>query len=186
MLSRYQSYKPEFTCTLSALGYGTPETDHCDSMTSTRSAYDITNPMIRETGEAVRSGDFQLYIKHFTVPFVLETFEGKHLIRSIREMEQHFEGVRQFRAENGIVASERENISATFHDANTIALIHVSHLFLADGSLFDRPYPTYSVIRRAGDRWLTQYCQYAVGDMDAFTRALMKFKESVLISNRTN
>ena len=148
-------------------------------------AYDITNRMIRETGEAIQSGDFQQFLQHFSVPFVLETFEGKHLIRSEREMKQHFDGVRQFRAENGIVRSERENISATFHNADTIALIHVSHLFLEDGSLFDRPYPTYSVIRRNGEQWLTQYCQYAVGDMDAFTRALMKYKEDSLDSPDT-
>lgn len=133
--------------------------------------------MILETGEAIKSGEFKRFMRHFALPFVLETFEGKHLIRTEHEMKLHFDGVRQFRAENGIVDSRRENISAEFHDANTIALIHVSHLFQEGNVLFDRPYPTYSVIRNVAGKWRTHYCQYAIGDMDAFTRALMRYKE---------
>lgn len=146
-------------------------------MTPPRSAYDITDPMIRETGEAIKSGDFEKYMRHFAVPFVLETFEGKHLIGSQQEMKQHFDGVRAFRAENGIAYSKRENISAEFQDDRTIALVHVSHLFLADDTRFDRPYPTYSVIRETDGRWLTYHCRYGVGDLEMFTRALMKYKE---------
>ena len=140
-------------------------------------AYDITNPMIRETGEAIRTGDFDLFMGHFTVPFVMETYEGKLFLHTRQAMENHFHGVRRFRAENGIVDSKRENISAEFHDPQTISLMHVSHLFQEGGVLFDRPYPTYSVIKKVGDRWLTHFCQYAVGDRDAFTRALVKYIE---------
>ncbi|MGR3513979.1 MAG: hypothetical protein ACU0GG_14570 [Paracoccaceae bacterium] len=133
--------------------------------------------MIQATGAAMASGDFNAFMRHFALPFVLETFEGKHLFRTRREFKAHFDGVRRFRVENAIVDSKRENVSAEFHDDQTIALIHVSHLYQEGGVLFDRPYPTYSVIRKVNGRWLTQYSQYAVGDMDAFTRALLKFKE---------
>lgn len=146
-------------------------------MAPTRSAYDITDPMIRETGEAIQSGDFDKYMRHFALPFVLETFEAKHLIGSRREMQEHFDGVRAFRAEQRIAYSTRENISAVFQDPKTITLIHVSHLFHTDGTRFDRPYPTYSVIRENDGHWLTHHCRYGVGDLEAFTRALMKYKE---------
>lgn len=146
------------------------------------SPYDITNRMIQQTGECMRTGNFDLFMRHFSVPFVMETFEGRHFLNTRHEMRQHFEGVFRFRAENGIVASKRENISAEYYDAKTISLIHVSHLLLEGGEVFDRPYPTYSVIRKVGERWLTCYCQYAVGDLDAFTRALMKYKEDGAIN----
>ncbi|MEO1536671.1 MAG: hypothetical protein AAFR73_02975 [Pseudomonadota bacterium] len=147
-------------------------------MSEPRSAYDITNPMIKGTGAAIRDGDFDAFMKHFNVPLILETYEGKMILNNRHEVERHFHGVRKFRAEKGVVDSRRENVLAEFHCPKTIALIHVSHLLLADGSVFDRPYPTYSVIRMIGGRWLTCYCQYAVGDHDAFTRALMMFREN--------
>ncbi|MEM7719427.1 MAG: hypothetical protein AAF222_09490 [Pseudomonadota bacterium] len=133
--------------------------------------------MIEQTGEAMRTGDFDLFMRHFAVPFVMETYEGTHLLSSRHEMKLHFDGVRRFRADNDIVASRRENISAEYYNTDTISLIHVSHLFQEGDVLFDRPYPTYSVIRKVGGTWLTHYCQYAVGDLDAFTRALMRYKE---------
>lgn len=132
--------------------------------------------MIEATGAAMRDGDFDKFMHHFALPFVMETHDGKILLNTSHEMEAHFNGVYAFRAENGIVDSFRENVSAEFVEPKTIALIHVSHLLLKDGSVFDRPYPTYSVIRQVDGRWLTHYSQYAVGDLDAFSRALLKFR----------
>ena len=146
-------------------------------MTTRPTAYDITNVMIRETGEAMQTGDFDLFMRHFTVPFILETFVGKELLQSRHAMRLHFEGGCRFRAENGIVESVRENISATFVNDSTISLTHVSQLFQEGGVVFDRPYPAHSIIRNVDGRWLTHYCHYAVGEKDAFTRALLKYQE---------
>lgn len=140
-------------------------------------AYRITNRMIRETAEAIETGDFDLFMRHFAVPFIVETLVGKQFFRSHLDMKHQFDGVRAFRAEHGIVDSVRENISAEFYDCSTISLTHISRLYLEGGVLFDRPYPTHSIIRCVDGRWLTHYCQYALGDADIFTRAIFKLTE---------
>ena len=146
-------------------------------MANEKTAYDITTPMIQQTGEAIRTGDFDLYMRHFAIPFVMETHEETFVFRSRYEMQQHFEGVCRYRAENNIVASRRENVSAEFSDSDTISLVHISHLLREDRSVFDRPYPTYSIIRNVGGRWLTHYCLYGVDKQDSFERALLNFQK---------
>ena len=137
-------------------------------MTPSQSAYDITNQMIQDTAEGIKTGDFDLFMRHFALPFIMETLVGKQYFQSRLETKRHFDGVRKFREENGIVDSVRQNISAEFYDAQTISLTHISHLYKEDGIVFDRPYPTHSIIRYVDGKWLIHYCQYAVDDMDAF------------------
>lgn len=146
-------------------------------MHSEPTAYDITNNMIRQTGIAVRNGDFDAFMRYFTVPFILETYSGKQFIPTRLALEKHFRAVCEFRRQNAIVDSVRENIMAEFHDRETIRLCHVSHLLLGCGTVFDR-YPTHSVIRRIDGKWLTQYCQYGVDDKDAFVRALAMYAKT--------
>ena len=146
-------------------------------MNKRKTAYEITNVMIKETAEAVRTRDFERFARHFSIPFIMETLVGKQYIQSVNEMRQHFEGVCAFREENAIVDTVRENISAEFCDTKTISLTHISHLYQAGGVVFDRPYPTYSIIKDVDGEWLTHYCQYAVGNKDTFTQALLKYLE---------
>ncbi len=137
-----------------------------------RSAHDIASEMLVLTGNAMRDGDFDAFMRHFGVPFIMETFDGKHLFQSRTEMEKMFHAVRQFYEENNVSSVIRECVAAEYVDHRTIATTHVTRMVTSDDTLFGRPYPAYSLTRRIGGTWQIQFCQYAVEDPEKLNAVL--------------
>lgn len=141
-------------------------------MPSKLSAQTIANDLLTQTGNAMQSGDFDAFSACFSRPLVVETFEGKRLLQTQKDVEHVFQAVRDFRAAHAIVDVVRENVAAEFMDFETIAATHVSRMLQAGDILFGRPYPAYSVIKNFGGNWRIHYCQYAVDDPTQLNRAL--------------
>ena len=144
---------------------------------SERTAHHIASELLEKTGNAMRDGDFDAFMHHFALPFVMETFDGKHLMQTRAELERVFDAVRGFHAENNVTDIVRESIAAEFVDHRTIASTHVAQMLTKDNILFGRPYPAYSLIRRIGDIWRIQFCQYAVEEPHRLNEVLGVEKE---------
>ncbi len=146
-------------------------------MEPTTTALSIANRLLEITGDAMQRGDFDAFAECFSLPLVMETFEGKQLLQTRSDIQTVFDAVRSFRAANAIHHIVRENVAAQFVDAETISATHVSRMLQKGDILFGRPYPAYSIIKRINDHWRITYCQYAVDEPSQLNAALGSKKE---------
>ena len=128
-------------------------------------ALTIANRLLTRTGDAMRRGDFDTFQECFSLPFILETFEGKQLHQTRDDLLTVFNAVRSYRAAHAILDLVRENVAAEYLDAQTISATHVSRMLQKGDILFGRPYPAYSVIKLVKGVWQINYCQYAVDEL---------------------
>ncbi|MGR3513978.1 MAG: nuclear transport factor 2 family protein [Paracoccaceae bacterium] len=140
-------------------------------------ALTIADDLLERTGRAMASNDFPGFLQCFTVPMVMETFDGKTLIQTERVLEGLFQSVVAFRAAQSIVDVVRENVAAEFIDFETIATTHVSRMMQSRNRPFGRPFPAYSVIKRIDGTWRIQFCQYALDDLPQFNDILLARKK---------
>ena len=136
------------------------------------SAQRIANDLLSRTGAAMDRGDFEAFCACFSRPVIIETFDGKRLLQTRDDIEAVFTAVRNFRAAHAIVDVVRENVAAEYVDFETIAATHVSRMLQKGDVLFDKPYPAYSVIKKANGVWRINFCQYAVDEATPLNRAL--------------
>lgn len=141
-------------------------------MPTTPSALAIANDLLTRTGDAMQTGDFAGFMQCFSVPLVMETFDGKQLLQTRSDIERVFDAVRTFRSSNAIVEVIRENVAAEFVAADTIAATHVCRMLQEGNVLFGRPYPAYSTIRKVDGIWRINFCQYALDDLLPLNQAL--------------
>ncbi|MEM9425249.1 MAG: hypothetical protein AAGA06_00970 [Pseudomonadota bacterium] len=135
-------------------------------------AADIANDMLTRTGDAMASGDFDAFIKHFTTPLIIETFESKRILQTRRDIERVFDAMRAFRSVHAVKAIVRENVAADYIDADTIAATHVARVLQSGDVLLGRPYPVYSLLKLSKNGWQIQFCQYAVDEPSQLNDAL--------------
>lgn len=136
-------------------------------------ALSIADDLLERTGVAMASSDFPAFLECFTVPMVMETFDGKTLIQTESALEGVFHSVVAFRAAQSIDDVVRENVAAEFIDFETIATTHVARMMQAGNHLFGRPFPAYSVIKRIDRTWRIQFCQYALDDLPQLNDILL-------------
>ena len=121
-------------------------------------------------------GDFDAFESCFSRPVVMETLEEKLLLQTREDVRRTFDAVRRFRAQNGVIGALRENVSAEFVDAQTIATTHVTRMLTAQNTTFGQPYIAYSLVRNVGGIWRIHFCQYAVDDLPQLNAALTTHK----------
>lgn len=139
-------------------------------------AHDIAEDLLNRTGVAMDKGDFDAFESCFLRPIVMETLEEKLLLQTKKDVRRTFDAVRRFRAENGVITAVRENVSAEFIDARTIAATHVTRMLTARNTGLGQPYLAHSLLRNVDGEWLIQFCKYTVDDLPELNAALATHK----------
>ncbi len=141
-------------------------------MTSAESAEDIAEDLLYRTGQAMKSGDAEAFLDNLSLPFLMDTTDGKSVLQTREHARRIFHNVKQYFEENEIVDQVRVVVSAEFLDENTVGSTHVARLLKNGGREFRNPFPAYSIIRRTPDGWRIVSCIYAILDGPEHNRAL--------------
>ncbi|MEO1491865.1 MAG: hypothetical protein AAFV19_06905 [Pseudomonadota bacterium] len=125
-----------------------------------------------ETGRTMIDGDFDGFARHFSLPLMMETFEGKQTLDTIERLKVTFDGAYEFYTRHNVKELYRHCVDAQFRDPETIESTHESRV-ISHGVLIIPPFPVFSVIRRFEDCWKIIKCSYAVSEADDLNRALL-------------
>lgn len=138
-------------------------------------AEDIAEDLLYRTGLAIDDGHFTAFGACFALPCVVETEHGLKIITKMRGIKETFQNVRNYYHENGVTTVARDVVEAQFLTHDTIGSTHVTSLLTKDGTVFRKPFPTYSVLRRGADaKWRIISCTYAILDSPRHNQALLK------------
>lgn len=127
-------------------------------------AEEIADDLLYRTGQGLKRNDFQMMRRCFDIPNMIETTQGKRMIKTEQEFFKTFEDMRNYYKANCVVDVARIIISSEFLDSQTIGSTHASRLILQDGTLFLKPYPVYSIIKFLHGNWKIVSSIYAILD----------------------
>lgn len=136
----------------------------------------IAEDLLRKTGNAMLTGDFDLMRTCFLLPQAMGTIDGQVMIRTDEELRSTFETVRAYYKKIGVTALERRCFSARFKSEDTVESIHEAQLMSGDTPIRP-PYRAVSVLRRTASGWAIAYNQYAITDSPEHNAALVSSAE---------
>lgn len=128
---------------------------------------DLSNPMhihqhaLDQTGEALQTGDFELFADFFHLPHLTETFPKQQLIKTKGDLQLLFRNSRVVHEEAGATHRIRDSISAKFLDATTLNCAHVSRIMNGNYQLRDAV-PCHSTFELIDGVWLLTRSVYAL------------------------
>ena len=132
---------------------------------------DISEDLLRRSGNALFNGDFELFASCFALPQEMETPEGRKLVESMADLRAVFDGVRDYFRGAGVTKMERRSISARYAAEDRIEATHLSRL-IGGGRAIQSPYPVFSVLLKRDGEWRVSDSKYAISDSPAHRRAL--------------
>lgn len=128
-------------------------------------AEEIADELLFKTGKALIARDFDGFQACFGLPHLIETQEGRRILKTHEELRCAFDDVVRYYAEERVADLARTVVEARFLDADTIGSTHVTRLLQADGCTLRNPFPVYSIIRRHGHLdWKVMSSVYAILD----------------------
>ena len=139
---------------------------------SCEAAQAIAQELLDITGQAIRVGDFATFSSCFTIPQLVETFEGQRILKTPGELQIAFEAVRAHHSRSGITEMVRHCVTAAFKDHETIDTVHETRL-VSGSVMAQAPYPAFSVLKFNGQKWQVSKCAYAIPDSERHNKALM-------------
>ncbi|SHI07645.1 hypothetical protein [Marivita hallyeonensis] len=136
-------------------------------MSQDSAAEEIADELLFKTGKALINGDFDGFGACFGVPHVIETSEGRRVIKDMEALRAVFDEVRRYHRDAGVIDVVRTIVEARFLDADTIGSTHVARPIQRNVETPRKPYPVYSIIRRHGHLdWKVVSSIYAILDSD--------------------
>lgn len=125
-------------------------------------ARNIAEALLRRSGDALISGDFEMLSKCFHFPNTIETIKGAERLENPEDLRKVFDGVRlQFRR-MGVSLLERHVVAADFRDERTITSTHQTRLFNGT-QLLQAPFPVFSVVTLGTDGvWRIKQSMYGL------------------------
>jgi len=136
-----------------------------------QTADDIAETLLRETGDAIVSGDFAKFEACFRLPQYVETEIGRRLVSTPEELREVYERVRWHYRVKRVTSLERHCISSAFLNPTTILSTHETHLW-SGTSLVQDPYRVLSEISLTDGTWQISGCGYDIADSQSHNRAL--------------
>ncbi|MDF1872376.1 hypothetical protein [Vannielia sp.] len=137
---------------------------------SPETARAIHQSLLDRSGEAYRTGSFELFAPCFALPTEVHTFEATRKITNEAELEALFDDTLNVLTKAGAqlirIATE-----ALFADENTIKATHSSRLVIGD-RLLAGPFPIFFLVKRSQGAWRLAASQYAVDRPTSFAEAL--------------
>jgi len=139
---------------------------------SSDSARAITTELLNRSGRAFVNGDFDAFLSCISLPYRLETFDGKRLVETEDQLRDVFEAVRMHHRKTSVTEMNRHVVEALFRDQDTILATFETRL-LHKNILTQAPYPVFAVIVRENGAWKTNNMTVAVEDSAAHNALLM-------------
>lgn len=125
------------------------------------SAFPIVKTILDGTGRALLRKCFLSFAQYFTVPHVIETFEGSRTVASFAEFRGLFDGLVTQYERRGVTDLVRNCLEVKFRDENTILCAHEVRI-MSGSQLLWRPYPVFSEVKRIGQHWKVVRTSYAI------------------------
>ncbi|MDJ0823821.1 MAG: hypothetical protein QNJ09_18690 [Paracoccaceae bacterium] len=141
-----------------------------DDTPAERDPAEISDYLLRKTGEAFISGDFDSFAECFELPQDIETFEGQRHLETLEDLRSLFTSLQGYFRSLGVTSLERHCIEAKYRDPDTIAATHQSRL-MTGSVLLRAPYPAFSVLKRRDGVWRVAFSQYAISDAPEHLKA---------------
>lgn len=133
----------------------------------------VIEHMLERTAHAMLTGDLDLALACFDIPYTVETFAGEKHYETVAEFrEQFFEVVGYYRA-NGVTQLDRRCVLAEFQGPDTISTLFETRIIQFGTMRLREIFPTYSLVRRRQTGWRVTEARYAIDDSDAHNRALV-------------
>ena len=131
----------------------------------------ICQRMLDKTGDAILSRRFDDFFDSFTIPTIVETFEGRRSLDSIEMLKDAFEGVCTHYQALGATDLVRHIVAAQFDGEDTIRLTHECRV-LSGTQLAQAPFAVYSKIIRQDTTWRIAESIYILEGAPKYIRAL--------------
>lgn len=133
----------------------------------------IAEDLLVRTGKAMMDGDADTFLSCFTLPQMMETTTGRHLVTSLAELHCIYRNMVAFLDRSGVMEMHRTIVAAEFRDADMIVSTHVARLISRNGYPRRSPFPVQSVLRRMEQHWKIASSIYVILDSDEHNEALM-------------
>ncbi len=138
----------------------------------------VAEELLQRTGEALDSGDFELFCSAFAFPNIIETFDGRRVIETKETLRDVFERTREELEHASVTDVIRHCVEVKFLDEDTIYSTHETRL-MQENVLIQDPFPVFSVIRRTPEGWKGVYSSYALPDVSSFNPIFSKLLHDV-------
>lgn len=138
-------------------------------MQSDQHALDITNGILTLTRDAVLRNDPVAFISYFSLPQVVETFEGRTVLREFSDARRTFEAVRAHYDKQGITDFHRTCIEASFKTRNIIEYVYQTTYFQGVQAMSERP-STYAMMQLIEGHWRITYTMHSTTTAEHFMR----------------
>ncbi|KHQ50463.1 hypothetical protein [Mameliella alba] len=136
-------------------------------------AHDVAASLLAATGDALTTGDFELFRRNFRLPQAIATIGGTRTLRSDEDLRRTFDQIQAHYAEIGLHRLDRWIEVALFDGPDEIRSCHVTHMLSKSGKLLNTPILTMSRLLREGERWLIGGTQYTISAESAHGQALL-------------
>ena len=114
---------------------------------------------------------FDDFVDAFTLPTIVETFEGRRALETAQDVREAFDGVCAHYQALGATDLVRHVVAAQFDGEDTIRATHECRV-LCGTQLAQTPFAVYSKIVRDGGDWKIAESIYILDGAPKYTRAL--------------
>ena len=130
--------------------------------------------LLRQTGEALLSNNFELFAQCFHLPHTIETGDNKRVLNTLEDMRTVFNSVVDDYALKRVTDLVRITEVAEFRSDTRIEAAHITHMMSGDQRIKD-PFPCFSVLEFIDGCWRSTGSQYAVDKHTTVGRALAEY-----------
>ena len=114
---------------------------------------DIYQRALDVVSDAIVCGDFDTYAAQIDLPYLILTYNGRHLITQTEDLRATFDTLSRGLAIRGVTHYERVAREADYVGRDRIEGRHFTHL-IANGERVLQPKAVRHTIVRRGERWL--------------------------------
>lgn len=114
---------------------------------------DIYQQALDTVSDAVVQGDFDTYAAQIDLPYLILTYNGRHLITAAEDLRATFNTLSRGLALRGVTHYERVAREADYVGRDRIEGRHFTHL-IAHGERIQQPKAVRQTIIRRGESWL--------------------------------
>ena len=154
------------------------------SQTGQLDAVDISQALLDLTGEALISGDFELFAGSFHVPQHVATMGQVNFIETLTDLRRAFDALHQHFVDEGVTELRRNCVTAKYTSSTRIESSHVSEMMQGE-TWFKPPYPNFSVLEKIDGHWKVTGGEYALDKSDGQAIALARADAKRRIENST-
>ena len=138
-----------------------------------QTAKEISEMLLKITGDALLSNDFETFAPCFHLPHLIETPDCKKVLENLDDMRVVFDRVSDDYHRRQVTNLVRICEVAEFRGDTRIEATHVTHMMCGNQRVVD-PFPAFSVLEFIDGRWRVSSSQYAVDKHTAVGRALAR------------